>query len=96
MNIKSCSLFLIKKNYRLTKDIYIYFWLLNLWIFGNIIINVRTYSSIAFNKGSGPDAKPMRIPADKILERLSNLRTRPTSGSCSSSAKYDGYRGASP
>ena len=38
-----------------------------------------TCVSILSNMTLGPVAKPIRIPADKILDKLSNLITRPTS-----------------
>ena len=46
--------------------------------------------------GLGPDAKPTRIPADRIFDKLSNRITLPTSGCSSSSLKYDGGRSDLP
>ena len=46
--------------------------------------------------GCGAERKPMRMPAERTLERLSNRTTRPTSGWSFSSAKYDGGRGEVP
>lgn len=45
---------------------------------------------------SGPHMKPMRMPEERILDKLSKRITRPTSGCSSSSEKYDGGRGALP
>lgn len=56
----------------------------------------RTCKSMASRIGFGPEAKPIRIPAERILERLSKRSTRPTSPSSSSRAKYEGGRVALP
>ena len=56
----------------------------------------RTCISIERKMDSGPLTKPIRIPADRILDKLSNRITRPTFFSSNSRAKYDGTRGALP
>ena len=39
----------------------------------------HTCKTIAFKMGMGPETNPIRIPADRIFDKLSNLSTRPTS-----------------
>lgn len=56
----------------------------------------HTWRSITSRMGLGPDAKPTRIPADRIFDKLSNRITLPTSGCSSSSLKYDGGRSDLP
>lgn len=55
-----------------------------------------TCASIACTSLAGPETNPIRIPAERTFERLSNLRTRPGSGKSFSRAKYEGGRGAAP
>lgn len=61
-------------------------------------LDVLTCLSIASSRGAGPVTKPMRIPAERILLKLSKRSTRPALRSpvCASSIKYDGMRGAVP
>ena len=52
---------------------------------------------MALRSGSGPEANPILIPAERIFEKLSNRRTLPTCGSSvRSKEKYEGYRGSLP
>lgn len=44
-------------------------------------------ASIARSSGSGPEAKPMRMPAERTLERESKRRTRPTGCNASERSK---------
>lgn len=46
-----------------------------------------TCISIAVKSASGPLTKPILIPEDRTLDRLSNRRTLPTSGYSHSSEK---------
>lgn len=59
---------------------------------------MHTCLSIASSNGAGPVTKPVRIPAESILLKLSKRSTRPTLRSpvCASSIKYDGMRGLAP
>lgn len=56
----------------------------------------HTWRSMASIIGFGPDAKPIRMPAERILEKLSKRITRPSSGVSSSSLKYEGGRSSFP
>ena len=40
---------------------------------------MRTCLSMAATIGRGPDMKPNRMPEERILDKLSNRTTRPTS-----------------
>lgn len=57
---------------------------------------ILTCISMACMSASGPEANPIRMPEERILDKLSKRRTRPTSGSSSSRLKYEGMRGTSP
>jgi hypothetical protein len=61
-------------------------------------VYVLTCLSIASISGVGPVTKPMRMPAEIILLKLSKRNTRPTLRSpvWASSAKYDGMRSRVP
>jgi hypothetical protein len=47
----------------------------------------HTLSSMVESKALGPVANPIRIPGDRIVDKLSNRSTRPTSGSSTSREK---------